>query len=336
MKNLYILILIFSPFVSNAQLSSGLVAWWPFTGNAADSSGNAHISIPYNITYDTGMNGLPNSAASFNGHNSYVEVAYKPDLNLTKFSICAKIKATHFYDSLCQTNMIVCRGVQTHTPSYALHFFDNAFDGDDCYARDTTKNVFGGWAGTYYGSSTQFQYTPTIQLNNWYTAVMTYEDDTMCFYVNGIKKSTYVGTGPLDSNTDGLNIGANFQLTIGYSYWFEGLMDDLRIYNRVLADSEIVTYSLSVNNTVPEPIDVHMYPNPANNHITIEGKLNTTNTVQLTITNSIGQYVYRQDIMPANGILKHGIDITELNTGLYFVHLMTNGESKTLKLIVKH
>ena len=335
MKNLFILALVLCSFSANAQLSSGMVAWWPFNGNAGDSSGNAHISTPYNITYGTGMHGLPNTAAVFNGHNSYVGVSYKSDLNLTKFSICAKIKAMAFYDSLCQTNMIVCRGKQTFSSSYALHFFDNAYDNDSCAKRDTTKNVFGGWAGSYSGSSSQFQYTPTIQLNTWYTVVMTYENDTMRFYVNGVKKSTYKGSGPITTSTDSLHIGANYRTYIGYSYWFNGYMDDLRIYDRVLADSDITTYSLDVQDVTATIEDVQLYPNPATDRVMLKGSVRTLAQVQLCMTNNVGQVVHSATVQPAQGMIEQSIDISGLNKGFYFVRLVSGTESMTKKLVVQ-
>jgi hypothetical protein len=59
MKNLFLLLLflvntnILHSQVPNYVPSNGLVAWWPFTGNALDSSGNVNNGIVYGATLNT-------------------------------------------------------------------------------------------------------------------------------------------------------------------------------------------------------------------------------------------------------------------------------------------
>jgi hypothetical protein len=56
----------FSPKVS-ADLSSGLIAYYPFNGNANDESGNGHNGTIYGSTLTADRMGNPNSAFYFNG-----------------------------------------------------------------------------------------------------------------------------------------------------------------------------------------------------------------------------------------------------------------------------
>jgi len=56
-----------------ADLKDGLVAYYPFNGNANDESGNGNNgSITGNITWVNGKYGL---AALFNGTNSFIEIS---------------------------------------------------------------------------------------------------------------------------------------------------------------------------------------------------------------------------------------------------------------------
>ncbi|MEJ7822566.1 MAG: hypothetical protein WKF85_09610, partial [Chitinophagaceae bacterium] len=86
---LYFLLISNASF-SQINLSKGLVAYYPFNGDANDASGNGNHGIAYNVTPATDNFGKPNSAFSFNGTNSYIRVPNSPSLNPTsQISICA-------------------------------------------------------------------------------------------------------------------------------------------------------------------------------------------------------------------------------------------------------
>lgn len=238
---------------ASAQLSSGLVAHWPFNGNAGDSSGNGNHGTSVTVSYGQGMNGGFNTAAIFNGASSYVNVPYKSGMNLSQYSICAIVKPTGYYSGTCQVNAILWRGYQNTSGCYGLSFYDGPCDGDNCSSLDTSAQVFNGYAGTSTGAVSQWCYTPRIVSNTWYTVVLTYRQDTFRCYVNGNLKSTYVATsGTMGSSNEGLYIGASYQGVGGsFPYWFNGFIDDMRLYNRVLSAEEIKHYSNGLYFTPP-------------------------------------------------------------------------------------
>lgn len=229
---------------AQAQSTAGLIAHWPFNGNSADVSGNGHNGTDFNITYGNGITGASNTAAIFNGTSSYITVPYKTDLNIAQYSIAAIVKPLGFYTGTCQVNSILWRGTQYTSGNYGLHYFDNPYD-QSCYITDTSKNVFAAFAGpNTSGNGSQWQAAVKVVTNNWYKVIATYKNDTIRIYVNGVNVSTYnVTTGPIGNSTAGLWIGANYNSTpTFYPYWYNGIMDDLAIYNRVLDDSEITHY----------------------------------------------------------------------------------------------
>ncbi len=74
-----------------------------------------------------------------------------------------------------------------------------------------------------------------------------------------------------------------------------------------------------------------IYPNPANDVITINyDGLNETNS-SIEITNTVGQIIMKQDV--ANETLKN-ITISNLSNGIYFVLLKQNGKSIATKKLV--
>lgn len=229
---------------TQAQLTTGLVAHWPFSNTPGDSSGNNFHAVPVFFGYGPGKNGLPNTAGIFDGSKTYLTVPYQSKLNVTEYSICAIVKPMGYYSGDCQTNSILCRDVPNAAAHYGLNFSDNAYD-NSCASADTSKNVFTATARTTNGAVSQWQYTPTIISNNWYTVIATYKNDTIRIFINGVLKSRFVSTsGALGTSAEGLLIGATYQGTTGaYPNWFKGYMDDLRLYNRVLSDDEIRYYS---------------------------------------------------------------------------------------------
>ncbi len=73
-----------------------------------------------------------------------------------------------------------------------------------------------------------------------------------------------------------------------------------------------------------------MYPNPANEVVTIELD---KNNVDLNIVDLLGKTVFTQ----SNVISNRQINVSELKNGVYFISVLKNGTVlKTEKLIVKH
>lgn len=90
-----------------------------------------------------------------------------------------------------------------------------------------------------------------------------------------------------------------------------------------------VTAMLVVNGVDSEVLaNFNIYPVPASGNITVEWGSQLKGT--FTLTNITGVFVLRKEI--ANG---DKIDISSLSSGVYLAHLVVDGKSKTVKLIVQ-
>lgn len=244
---LYLLIaILFTTYQADAQLTNGLIAHWPFSGNANDATSNGHNGTATNVTYTVGMAGTANTAAKFNGTNSFIHIPYQSDMNISNFSICALVKPQGYYSGLCQGNVLFARGSQYKPGFYMLIMFDNAYDNGDCYKMDTSKNVFAGAGGNLVSTSpnTDFRYTPTVVTQTWYCVITTYDGNAIKTYVNGALMSTApIASGTMGTSTEGAAIGASrYGKYIQYPYWFNGIIDDMRLYNRALSANEVSQY----------------------------------------------------------------------------------------------
>lgn len=81
-KVFVVILLMLNSFAINAQSTldnvpqSGLVAWYPFNGNANDESVNNHHGVVTNARLTTDRFEKPNSAYYFNGINTFIEVPW--------------------------------------------------------------------------------------------------------------------------------------------------------------------------------------------------------------------------------------------------------------------
>ncbi len=219
-------------FVPNTD---GLVGYWKFDElsgtTAADSSGIGNTATL--INGPTWTTGKVDGALSFNGQNTYIDCGTGSSLNLTNsLTICAWIYPESFGQG--GWGRIVDRG----NGSSGYSFYVNS-------ANSTIKYVA-------YGSNTVSSSAQVIGLNKWQHVAVVYDDssDTVTFYVNGQQAGTVGYTAsPFGSSDDPAVIGIR-----GYDLnrAFDGLIDDVRVYNRALTEDEVSDISFSV----AEPFEV--------------------------------------------------------------------------------
>ena len=78
--------------------------------------------------------------------------------------------------------------------------------------------------------------TFTPQTGVWYHAMCVYSGTTMTLYVNGEYQSQ--GTATLKASADALQVGV-FYNGASPALYFDGLIDEVRVYNRALSSGEI-------------------------------------------------------------------------------------------------
>jgi len=237
MKKLKLFLL--SSFVSLASVAQPPVAYYPFSGNANDASGNGNNPIANNATLTTDRFGNPNSAYHFNGVNNSIEIPNSATLNMNnQISLCAWVRVTGFYAGTCHGNSIMMKGNADYLPgNYFLRFDDHEFtSGMNC-----SGIVVDPQHQTFYGSGAGVRVPgPYIQTNQWNSIVYTYDGATIKFYMNCILRDSVAATNLNFTNADNLFLG---RLNDGsFPYWLNGDLDDVTIYNRPLSQAEVNVY----------------------------------------------------------------------------------------------
>src|ERR1017187_9928930 len=223
---------------SQVNLSNGLTAYYPFNGNSNDSSGNGNNAVFNNATLTSDRFGNPNSAYYFNGIDNYIQIPNAPGLNPSnQISICAYVKPMGFYKGPCHGNSVLMKGDADYLPgNYLLRFDDNAYT----YQNNCNTSEVDTIHQNFYGPNAQTPspgYTPYINKDQWYCLVYTYDGTTTKLYIDGVLINSQAVAGLTFVNNFDLFFGRLNNAT--FPYWFNGDLDEVRIYNRAINDLEV-------------------------------------------------------------------------------------------------
>src|SRR5688500_15819882 len=136
------LILLCSTFIiqssfAQVDLTNGLVAYYPFNGNANDESGNGNNPIFNNATLTIGRTGLLNTAYYFNGIDNYMQISSNSSLTPQEITLFAIVKPLGFYHGLCYNNCIIDKGAPDYiVGNYTLRFTAGAYNSGNCNIDD--------------------------------------------------------------------------------------------------------------------------------------------------------------------------------------------------------
>lgn len=220
-----ILVLSFAIF-AQADITSGLVLYMPFdegSGKVAnDSSGNNHQGKIEKAEWTDGKFG---KGLQFNGKDSFVEIPYADDFNITEgITLGAWVMANVPFDP-------VWRGIinarKTNYGPYLLQ----------------TGSGSVGEVGIYFAAAwTYVQTVKPLEKGVFHHLVGTYDQkDGYHIYFDGELNdgagSAGAKKGPIDENVDeGVMIGHNYGLA---GRFWDGIIDEVVIYNRALSVDEI-------------------------------------------------------------------------------------------------
>ncbi len=197
--------------------ATGLVARYAFDGDFRDSAGSHHGTAlgTAKITSDP----VRGQVVSLNGSTDKVEVPYSADLNPQAFTVSlwafADPTGTDYRSPLTARDGSPQRG-------YILYIAPN--------------NTWQFWTGTGTGWHTTTG--PTATLGEWTHVGATFVTDQEALYINGHLAAQ--GPGTLSLNTQRpIWIGAGATETPAGNYYFKGLIDEVRLYNRALSAEEV-------------------------------------------------------------------------------------------------
>ena len=213
-------------YLGKVKASTGLVGYWKLDDNTStatviDYSGKNNNGVFYDSGSATSTSlhstttAVVARAMVFDGVNDYVDVGNGASLRVTNaFTYSAWIKWS-----------------TTPTGYGGIWWDQNGPTYNRILIVGSSKSLLAQY--TVLGSAA----TPanSIPPNIWKHVVLTYNGSELVFWINGIKQTPTITSGSVPANSNNRLIGVGFP---DY-YYFNGLIDEVRIYNRALSAEEI-------------------------------------------------------------------------------------------------
>ena len=330
MKKICLLLLALCSTLAHAQTlppyvpAAGLLAWYPFTGNAIDSSGNGHDGVVTTATLTTDRFGNANSAYLFNGTTSNINTTLLPPTGNNARTISCWFQ----YDSLpapCATGLAIAGyGASTQQCWQVAQNF-------------SLEVAYSGYppAARVDGVCVYTQDVDSVN-NDWHFFAATYDTamglnfDSIKIYVDGafVTTTTVAYSGPSDVNTGDTT---TFQIGVGHyecPRYFNGKIDDIGVWNRALSATELNalyryhSWSTSVGE-VNNYETVKISPNPATGTVVVTSSVRIN---KIDLKDIWGRTVLSET---ADNVTAT-IDVSKLAGGLYFVRI---NDAFTQKLV---
>lgn len=302
------------------DIESGLIANWPFDGNAQDAGNPLHHGTVNGAQTAPDRFGNTNNAYSFS-EKSYIDCGTDTTLNVKDFSISAWVKTDNYtINSTVQTIAAKLRQSTDTVISYAINLYDFY----------PSLFINGG-----SGNQIMVQANAFLTPDRWYhiTATHSYENGSK-MYINGsLQKHNETKIDPLKV--------ANAHFKIGRSDFapdqFNGRIDDIRIYNKEINECTVESlYRLPYEDRITDLSDeqlltqgIKVYPNPNKGNFTVALPAKPTAATGVSISDITGKIIA-------------AYSLTEINTpitlaqpiGIYFVHILTEKSSYVIKIII--
>jgi hypothetical protein len=222
--------------------TNGLLGWWPFNGNANDESGNGNNGTVNGATLTSDRNGQINSAYNFNVFNwgwgsggDYVYMPYKQIYNSQNLTVSTWFKKSSTYiTNQVNPSLIKRFELGYNNPNgqtWGLYVNTN---GDSLVTFLLPPNTSNNYAFTLS------QIGPSVTSAQWHNATMTFDGFNMKTYYDGQLISTKPANGMIlnTNGNSGISVGMSIQAN---GHWdpFNGVIDDIGIWNRALTQQEI-------------------------------------------------------------------------------------------------
>lgn len=292
---------------SSSTLGSNLIGYFPLNNDVNDYSPLAINGLNYGASSTTGHNGNTNSAMHFNASEfDYIEAGNdgRGYSNQMTVSFWFRTTATSSQWLVEKYNWTVEAGFYVYIDNGAMGL----------HGRD--------------GSGIGIAPTPIGAYNDgeWHHVIGIVDNNDWILYVDCIKIQHVTTT------TGNPSIYVDYPLTfgrhkLGDTHYFDGDLDEVRIYKRPLSSPEICvlcqdsTSTLRIDESVLSEEIISVYPNPTADRIYISGIDNSAGEYEVRIYNLMGQCILQDKLKPE-------FDISSYIDGVYILEIYDNSGIK--------
>lgn len=216
-----------------------LVAWLNFesvlsNGTVYDNSSYSNNGVMQNFASNTTANGKIGRALSFDGSDDFINITHSGSLSPTEFTYIAWVKFNQVNRTTDYYDWQAFFGKSNYGTWYSMMLCTEA-------AACSGNNVLRLYTPGITPANTDYNWN-SVQPYTWYHVAVTLNSSEVNMYINGVKVASNAVSGTLTTNTNNLLLGK-----VGNGpYPFDGVMDEVQIWNRALSAAEInSTYNAS-------------------------------------------------------------------------------------------
>lgn len=309
--------------VKAQNLSQGLVACYPFSGNANDMSGNNLNGVVNGATLTADRFGNLNSAYGFNGVSDYISLG-----NLFNFFPSGNTLTISVWE---QANILKTQTLIMADPDS----FNDRFNFMAYYDHNGVPYMFEDFGNCNTTGRLGLQMLSFSNAWEHYVYIVDSVQNYMSVYVNG-SLMTF-------KNTCSVLNDRNRQLNIGYGkdvnntlFYFNGKIDDIRIYNRVLTIQEI--QMLYAQNPICSPSAIRTETELNSIKLRTEGKnkflldvKNQYGRLKFIVFNSTGSRVMFNDLKAGS----NEFNFSNFPGGLYELQIYNATQVKNYRFTIE-
>jgi hypothetical protein len=302
--------------------TDGLVAHYPFSGDANDASGNGLNGIVNGAILTNDRFGNTNEAYLFNGNDNITVVNFPMPAKEITISLWAKT------DTIKKQMVFKQLSDDTNRVAASIHY-------------QSSGETYGDSINTYWDYNNAaggriYDTVKTAKIDVWehYVFIVSNKEKHMKVFLNNEEVISDTVVASLQDSVFTLAIGGS-DYHIEGGLFYRGSIDDFRVYNRELSNNEIQELFNEVDVTGiknhEESFSYNVYPNPTTGKINIESK--STDSFKVKIISIAGSTIFESELCKESYI----VDLTpESVSGLFLLQIIDkdNNLIKSKKLVI--
>ena len=271
--------------------TNGLVGYWPFNGNANDESGNGSNASVFGATLTVDKNSISNKAYNFDGINDTIVVNNTSILDL---DTSVSISFSFWIKSASNSNTQTIYSKRDLTTGHGIEILTGL---------DSLRVYYGVGSGVgnyvWHSISTQLFLEDSF---HFISVIINQNNKTIYCYIDGVLQNNSISLIGLNGNFK--NSSKHYFGGRSSTYFFDGTIDDIGIWNRILTEQEITNLynecSAQTLTATPNICTGEIYTVGASSYTTAGNYIDTLQTAggcdsiihtNLSVSNPIPYYI---------------------------------------------
>ncbi len=297
------------------QTPGNLIAYYPFSNNTDDVSGNQLHGQGTGIAFVPDRNGVPNRAAYFNGGTQNVRVANSPILNVQN-AITAS----------CWFNAARLADKETFLLSHGS--WQNRWK----LSFTPERNL--RWTVNTLTTIADLDAPTPFVIDSFYYITATYDGSLMAIYVNGNLAAYKSLTGNIRTTSLDFLIGQ--MLPDNAEYNFKGVIDEVKLFNYALTPTAITTLYQQSITAIKESLSFNIpllkvSPNPTMDKLVLSTSFPSPTKMHVSISRMNGQNVLEKEVFTEGGQIE--MNIASLVSGIYIIAVQTDKQKSWVRFV---